>query len=168
MARRLLCSRGMTNLLDSLRARALRAADDLAWLPPLLARLTVGIVFLFSGWGKLHDLDNVTTFFTDLGIPAPGASAVVVSIVELAGGALLILGLASRLAALPLAGTMVVAILTARRDEIVDVQSLFAFVEVAYIALLAWIAVAGPGAVSLDHVIKSRRPQPTQMQGEMP
>ena len=58
-----------------LRERLLVLAGKLAWLGPLLARVTVGVVFLQTGWGKLHDLDKVTSFFTELNIPAPAFQA---------------------------------------------------------------------------------------------
>ncbi|MEA2698539.1 MAG: putative oxidoreductase, partial [Myxococcales bacterium] len=61
----------ITNLLERLRA----IGDKLSFLGPTLARLTVGIVFIGTGWGKLHSLDKVTQFFTDLGIPMPGFNA---------------------------------------------------------------------------------------------
>ena len=41
----------------------------LNWLPPLAARMTLGLVFIESGWGKLHNLEKVTSYFTELGIP---------------------------------------------------------------------------------------------------
>ena len=64
-------------------ARWITAATDLAerigkaleWLSPALARLTVGLVFFQSGWGKLHDLEKVTKYFTELGIAAPAFQA---------------------------------------------------------------------------------------------
>src|SRR4051794_38267134 len=87
-----------------------RLADRLAFVGPTLARLAIGLVFLRSGWGKLHNLDGVTEFFTGLGIPAPGFQAVLVATTELVGGSLVILGLGARLASLPLATTMVVAL----------------------------------------------------------
>ena len=31
-----------------------RISRSVAWLPPAVARLTVGVVFALSGWGKLH------------------------------------------------------------------------------------------------------------------
>jgi len=38
-------------------------AGYLAWLAPLFARITVGWVFLWSGWGKLTALPQVTENF---------------------------------------------------------------------------------------------------------
>src|SRR5258708_7650387 len=88
--------------------------QKLGWVGPLGARLPRGVVFVQTGWGKLHSLGDVTKFFTDLGIPAPAFQATLVATTELVGGALLVAGLLTRLAAAPLAFTMVVAILTAK------------------------------------------------------
>jgi len=136
--------------------RGLSVARRFAWFPPLLARITLGVLFVSTGWGKLHNLDKVTAFFGELGIPAPGLNAHVVSFVELAGGALLVVGLASRLAALPLVVSMLVAIVTAQRDQIHALPDLFGLVEWTYFALLVWVATAGPGPISLDHLLGRR------------
>ena len=48
-----------------------RVAAHLRWLAPLFARITVGWVFLWSGWGKLHALQQVTENFVGWGIPHP-------------------------------------------------------------------------------------------------
>ena len=48
-----------------------RIGGALAWLSPAVARLTVGLVFFQSGWGKLNSLEQVTSYFTELGLPAP-------------------------------------------------------------------------------------------------
>src|SRR5215470_4267094 len=66
------------------------------WLSPTLARLTVGLVFFQSGWGKLHDLEKVTDFFTQLGLPAAAFQARLASAAEFVCGGLLLLGLATR------------------------------------------------------------------------
>src|ERR1051325_9033505 len=58
-----------------IRSLVLSVAAKLDWLPGLLSRLTIGGVFIQSGWGKLHHLDKVVQFFTSLGIPAPQIQA---------------------------------------------------------------------------------------------
>jgi putative oxidoreductase len=131
----------------------LAVAGKLAWLPPLLARVTVGWVFVESGWGKLHDLPKVTEFFRSLGIPAPEIQAPFAAGTELVCGLLLLGGLFARCASLPLIVVMIVAIKTARADELTGISDLLGFIEYLYIALLVWIAVAGPGAVSLDALL---------------
>ena len=121
--------------------------------PPFLSRLTIGGVFIESGWGKLTHLDKVVAFFTQLGIPAPRLQAPFVAAVELGCGALVLLGLGTRLAALPLIGTMVVAIATAKLEDIHGYSDLFSLSEYLFIVLLAWLAAYGAGAVSLDRLI---------------
>jgi putative oxidoreductase len=149
----------LVTILSTLTDRGLSASRRLEWLAPLIGRITLGVLFMSTGWGKVHSLDKVTAFFTELGIPAPGLNAHVVSFVELVGGTLLLIGLASRLAALPLIASMAVAILTAQREQIHGLPDLFGLVEWTYLALLSWVAVAGPGRVSLDHLL-SRRASP--------
>ena len=65
--------------LSRAQAAFLSTAERLAFLGPTLARLTLGVVFIGTGWGKLHSLDNVTEFFTSLHIPLPGLNARVAS-----------------------------------------------------------------------------------------
>lgn len=144
---------GMTTPLDALRRRALTLAGRLRFLPPLLARIAVGLVFVNTGWGKLHDLESVTSFFRELGIPWPELQAPFVASTELVCGALVLVGLCARLAAIPLIGTMVVAIATAIWPDLSGLTDLLGKVETLYIVLFAWIAIAGPGAVSLDALV---------------
>ena len=139
-----------STLLGRARTTAHALRTTFAPLAPLVARLTVGIVFIGSGWGKLHNLEKVTAYFTELGIPAAGLQAPFVSSVELVGGILVLLGFGSRIASLLLASTMVVALVTAKRAEIHGFSDLFGTVEWTYLALLGWIAIAGPGALSVD------------------
>jgi putative oxidoreductase len=143
--------------LEALRIRALTRLEGFSWVGPLAVRLSLGAVFLGTGWGKLHNLGQVTSFFTDLGIPFPAAQAALVSGVELVGGTLILLGLFTRFAALPLMGTMVVAILTAKRPEIDGLRSLLAFEEFTYLAGFLWLLVAGAGKASLDWLFFARK-----------
>ena len=62
-------------LLGNLWDLATRIGLAFSWLSPTVARLTVGLVFFQSGWGKLHDLAKVTDYFTELGLPAPAFQA---------------------------------------------------------------------------------------------
>ena len=142
-----------TSFVSSARARALNLTQDLDWLGPLVARFTLGVLFVSTGWGKVHSLAKVTAYFSELGIPFPGIQAPMVSFIELIGGALLVIGLATRLAAVPLMGSMAVAILTAQRENLHGLPDLFGLVEWTYFALLLWVALAGPGKISLDHVL---------------
>jgi putative oxidoreductase len=125
----------------------------LAFAPPLLARLVIGVVFTHSGWGKWNHLDQVIKFFTGLGIPFPQLQAPFVASVELGCGALVLVGLATRLAAAPLIGTMFVALVTALSEKITGLNELFGLAEFLYIVLLVQLIVSGAGAVSLDRFV---------------
>ena len=127
--------------------------------PPLFARIVVGWVFLWSGWGKLNALDRITQNFVEWGIPFPHIMTPFVSGVEFFGGLLLLLGLFTRVAAVPLVITMIVAILSAKLGDVDSLGTLLGFEEVAYMALFGWLAVAGPGPISLDWLLQRWRAQ---------
>jgi putative oxidoreductase len=133
-----------------------RVTSSFGWLPPTLARITLGGVFLSSGWGKLHNLPKVIAFFTELGIPAPQFQAGMVATFELLCGALILMGLLTRLAVLPLIAIMVVALLTAKASEIQGPSDLFGLSEYLYVVLLVWLGVSGAGPLSVDRLLARR------------
>ncbi|ANB16280.1 DoxX family protein [Dokdonella koreensis] len=136
--------------------RLLDVAASLRWLGPLLVRLVFGYFWLETGWAKLQNLDAFTERFVGWGIPFPAASAALSAWTELLGGALLMLGLCTRWACIPLIVNMVVAVALV---VIVDVGTLDQFVEldeVLYILVFIWLLLAGPGRVSLDHWLAGR------------
>jgi putative oxidoreductase len=131
------------------------------WLPPLFARIVVGWVFLWTGWAKLNNLPQMVQNFTEWGIPFPEIMTPFVSGVEFFGGLLLLFGLFTRLAATPLVIVMIVAILSAKLDQVNSLETLLGFEEVAYMALFGWLAVAGPGPVSLDVLLQKLHSRPS-------
>jgi len=133
-----------------------RVASYLTWLAPLFARITVGWVFLWSGFGKLSDLPTVIQNFVGWGIPLPQLLGPFVSGVEFCGGLFLLAGLLSRISAGALGITMVVAIRSAKWADVDSLETLLGFDEFEYLALFLWIAVAGPGPLSLDHWLQRR------------
>ncbi len=131
-------------------------ARDLA---VLVTRVAVGLVFLAHGWQKLftNGIDGTAAFFEQVGVPAATGAAWFATLVELAGGAALILGLA-----VPVAGLLLV----------VDMIGAFAFVHagaglfveqggyelvltLGAAALL--LAATGAGRYGLDHLLAGRR-----------
>ena len=126
------------------------------WLPGLLSRICIGFTFIQTGWGKLHHLDKVIAFFTSLGIPAANLQAPFVAGVELACGSLVLVGLMTRIASLPLLGTMVVALLTAKRGDIHEIGDLLFMPEFLFIVILSWLIVQGAGALSIDYLLAKR------------
>jgi putative oxidoreductase len=131
-----------------------RVARHIDWLAPLFARLVVGWVFLWSGWGKLNNLPAITENFVSWGIPFPHILTPFVSGVEFFGGIFLLLGLMTRISAGALGVTMVVAIKSAKWDQVDSLETLLGFDETEYLALFLWLAIAGAGTVSLDRLLK--------------
>lgn len=139
-----------------LRAKGLLLAEKLGWLAPLLLRLTVGVVFVQSGWGKLHNLEQVTGFFRELGIPMAEVQAPFIAALELVGGVALLLGLLTRVFSALLASTMAVAILTAIWPKLETKKELFDSIEWHYLVMCLALVVLGAGSASVDGVIATR------------
>jgi len=126
----------------------------------LLVRLYWGWQFAQTGWGKLHHLEQVAGFFTSLGLPAPGATAVFVGCVEFFGGLLLIAGLGSRLTGLVLTGNMLVAYITADREALFSVFSnpgkFYGADPYTFFFAATLVLIFGPGWFALDTFIARR------------
>jgi putative oxidoreductase len=81
----------------------------------ILIRLMVGAVFLTEGIQKFLFPDEVGAGrFAKIGIPSPDVMGPFVGVVETVCGALILLGLLTRLAAIPLIIDMIVAIVTTK------------------------------------------------------
>ena len=128
-------------------------AGYFTWLAPLAVRIVVGWVFLWSGWGKLQILPRMIENFRSWSIPAPEVLAPFVSGMEFVGGLMLLVGLLTRFMAVPMMAIMVVAIASAKWADVDSLETLLGFEEVSYFVMFAWLAIAGPGPVSLDHFV---------------
>ena len=134
-------------------------ADYFAWAGPLAVRIVVGWVFLWSGWTKLNQLPRMIDNFRDWGIPAPEFFTPLASGTEFVCGILLLIGLLTRFAAVPMMIVMAVAIISAKWADVDSLETFLGFDEVAYFVMFAWLAIAGPGPVSVDRlVLKELRP----------
>ena len=146
--------------LTNLYRLLIRVANSLQ-SPFLLAiRLYWGWQFAQTGWGKLGDINKVIHFFTSLGIPAPALNAWFVSGLELAGGILLILGLGSRLIALPLVIDMIVAYITADHEALLqffsDPDKFYAAAPFTFLFASLIVLIFGPGKFSLDALLTDK------------
>ena len=147
----------IANLLILLPARI---ASYFSWAGPLLMRLIVGYVFMLTGWGKLANLAQVTENFIGWGIPFPKILTPFVSGVEFFGGAMLILGLFTRIPAAMLAVVMVVAINSAKWGDVDSLETLLGFGT--YFAAFIWLAIAGPGEASVDRLLLNASGHPKE------
>ena len=120
----------------------------------LLLRLGCGAVFVAFGVGKFTSHASEVTSFRTYGLPSPEAFVYLIGVLEVVGGVLLIVGLATRLAALILAGDMVGAIIVSGvgRGEMISLT-----LAPALLAGMLFLLYTGPGRRSLDHYLFSER-----------
>ena len=133
----------------------------------LLARVVVGVVFMAHGWQKLstNGIDGVAAFFGQLGMPMPVVAAWFSSLAELVGGAALILGAVTPLAALLLVADMVGAYLFVHIGNGIFVeQGGFELVGALAAACLI-LAAVGAGRFSVDGLVLGRRRRKTVKSG---
>lgn len=121
----------------------------------ILVRLAVGAIFLSEGIQKFLFPEALGAGrFTTIGIPAPEVMAPFVGVCEIGAGALVLVGLFTRLAAFPLVADMIVAIASTK----IPILLKDGFWKMAHEARTDWamllgalfLALAGPGPWSLD------------------
>jgi putative oxidoreductase len=123
----------------------------------LFIRLYWGWQLVVSGWGKLHNLDKVTEFFTSLGLPMPGFTAICISSLELFGGILLALGLFSRVISLMLTVNLIVAYITSDREALLSIFSdpdkFMAAAPFTFLWASLLVLIFGAGKMSVDALL---------------
>jgi putative oxidoreductase len=161
--------------------RIAKVTDKLQSLFLLGIRIYIGYQCMISGWAHLHNLQGLTNYFQNdlhfpqklllfhghLSVPFAKPNAAICSATELIGGALLLLGLGSRLVALVLAFNFAVAILTVELSNsdfllkelgqnIWNDQARYLFTDTAfpYFATAVIILLFGPGWFSLDGIVR--------------
>jgi putative oxidoreductase len=122
---------------------------------PLLfaCRLYWGGLFVFTGFSKLSHLALTAERFAGWNIPAPYPNAVAAGTTELACGALLVIGAASRIVTVPLIVTMIVAYLTAHIDEVNDIYTFVTAPPFLHLFACLLVLVFGPGVASIDYLV---------------
>jgi putative oxidoreductase len=149
-----------------------RLSLDFALLVLRLAGLGLAI---FHGWGKLSRLlggdDRFAQGLAEMGLPLPVVFAWAAALAETVGGTLVTLGLFTRVAAALCGITMLVAALVRHHAldllfvklGLMDVppERLTAWgnpeLALVYLAIFLAVALAGPGALSIDAVRGGRR-----------
>lgn len=117
-----------------------------------ILRLALGFIFAYHGYLKLFapgGFNGTIGFFTSIGIPWPIQSALVVSVVEFFGGALLILGVLSRWSSALLIINMLVALFAVHlKNGFLVSNGGYEFVLILLAGLLV-VLVNGPGSFSI-------------------
>lgn len=132
-----------------------RLLDAAQPLGALLARLYIAQVFFLSGLTKVRDWDTTLLLFTEeyhVPLLPPALAAPLGTAGELALPVLLVLGLAGRFSALGLSVVNAVAVLSLSEIAPAAFQQ-----HLTWGALLAALALFGPGRWSLDHWLGCHR-----------
>ena len=132
--------------------RDVRVARFAKWgMVPL--RIVVGLVFLMHGAQKLFvfGVAGTADIMGKLGLPLPTLCALIVIVVELVGGAAILLGAFARLAGALLAFEMVIAILVARLHGGFFAPYGYEF-ELTLLGACLTFALGGPGQLSLEEL----------------
>ena len=145
-----------------MNAKKFLAADGQA--ANLLIRLLAGGVFFLEGIKKfLFPLQWGAGRFTHIGIPAPNFLAPFVGVVEIVCGLLLLLGLLTRLASIPLIIDISVAIATTKLPILLTAgfwpMEAEARTDYSMLLSLVFLLFAGPGPLSLDARLQRRAPR---------
>ena len=116
----------------------------------LVLRVAFSAFMMVHGYGKLQSLTagGEIQFGDPIGIGAPASLALAV-FAEFFCSILLILGLATRLAVIPLIITMLVAVFIAHGGDDFGKKEL----GLHYLVVYLFIFIAGPGKYSIDHLI---------------
>lgn len=121
------------------------------WIPQIIFRLAVALVFWRSGQTKLDSWSTTILLFENeynLPILPPDLAAYMAVGLETAGPILLVLGLGTRLTAAAMLGMTMVIQLFVFPQSYVD--------HLLWAGPLVYLLIRGPGLVSLDHAIRRR------------
>ncbi|WP_083851069.1 DoxX family protein [Halogranum rubrum] len=131
---------------------------DTRW-GPVLVRLALGIPMVVSGVGKVLGVGPKATgisgfagFLSSLGVPLPTLAAWGVGLLELVGGALLLVGLLVRVTGALVALDMFVA------TVLVHLPDGYGGIELTLVLTLiaGSLVLSGPGALSLERALFER------------
>jgi len=116
----------------------------------LIGRILLAAIFILSGFAKLSDISGTAAYFAMYHLPGGVATAAAVGLVELLGGAAILIGFQTRIAAWLLAAFTVATALVAHMNW-ADMMQLINFQKnLAMAGGFLVLATYGPGALSVD------------------
>jgi len=147
------------------------AGKDYRQQAPLFLRLAIGFGFMAHGWAKLtRGPEAFAKLLTVLHVPAPHFMAWVSTLTELLGGFALFVGAFTSIAAVPLIGTMLVAMFTIHiHFGYSSIKTIGLTPEgpqfgppgyeinLLYIAGLVALIITGAGKFSIDGILAKRK-----------
>ena len=141
----------------------MRSSSALVNSAPVVTRLIIGSMMFVHGLEKLTgDPAGFGGFLESLGVPLPGVMAWVVTLLELVGGAMLVLGLVTRAVAALMTVELIGAIVLVTGERgLIAAEGVGFERDLAYIAGFLVLVLLGPGRPSLDHLMKIERRAPS-------
>ncbi len=133
--------------MNELLHKVLTTRDGAASHVAAVVRVVAGVAFILIGIGKFTDHMQEAVDFHNYGVPLPDIAVWVSGTIEVVGGALLVVGLLTRLAAALLAVNVVVAISTA---GVMEGGTFHLGVGPALLLAMVFLLWAGGGMYSLD------------------
>jgi len=131
--------------------------QNLKDLPLLLMRIVLAIGFYGPAMMKIKNFDNIVQWFGSIGIPFPTLNAYLATGTETLGFILLFLGLGTRLIAIPLMVTMIVAIVTVHLGHGFEAGNNGFEIPLYYLIMLFTLLVYGSGKYSLDYFLSKNK-----------
>ena len=141
--------------ITSMAEKMLQHLSSFTWLAALLTRLFVGYFFFETGWAKLHDLNTFTMRFMEWGIPFPAFNAALSAYTECIGGALTMIGLATRFVSVAMIINMAVAVISVKLKTVAGLSDFVELDEPLYALVYVWLMVCGAGWLSVDFLVRS-------------
>jgi len=122
---------------------------------PLVGRLLIAAIFVFSGFGKITGFEGTVGYIASKGLPLPQLGAIAAIIVELGGGILLILGWKARWAAaamllFTLAAAVIFHNFWAVPPDMAQNQMIHFMKNICMAGGLMYVVVFGSGPLSVD------------------
>ncbi|HXB40902.1 MAG TPA: DoxX family protein [Bacteroidia bacterium] len=131
--------------------------DKLKDFSPLIFRLLLAYGFAEPAWNKLQDVHAIGDWFASMELPAPYLQAWMATITECSGVILLTLGLGTRIIAIPLIITMLVAIKTVHWANGFPAADNGYEIPFYYALMLLSLIFTGSGKISLDYVFSKNK-----------
>jgi putative oxidoreductase len=120
----------------------------------LLGRISLSLIFIISGWGKIAGYDATQGYMESVGVP--GALLPLVIALEVGGGLALVAGAFSRWTALGLAVFSIASALIFHANLADPMQAIMFWKNFAIAGGFLLLAANGPGPLSLDAILSRR------------
>src|SRR6185312_14056579 len=133
--------------------KIVNALNNLHDLPLLAIRLVLAYGFYNPAIMKLNNMSDIVSWFEGMEIPFPTVSAYLAAYSEIAGVALLTIGLATRFISIPLIVDMLVAIVKVHGENGFEAGNNGFEIPLYYVIMLFTLVIIGTGRASVDYFI---------------